>query len=974
MAQPDWVDISKLVKAYQNDLTKKAAGIDSFYSQYQGPLNPNFKPLSSNSSNSIQALGNLGTPIKWNDNTDQANESVANRGGPSVVGRIFDVLSRPSYAVSEALRQKMINEQDPNDDRSGTDNVLGAFWEGFSGRKKTNMTDVMDQHAYNKDLMRIRGMVKSGMGEEDARKLVSDESRFTDMLKDPSLPVDAYKMADKGEGSLGRAALGLGLTVATDPLTYLGGPIARGVVGGVSKGYKAARGIKDLDMGYDATGLVSPKRYVTPLARPNNNIMGQSANLKPVPDQYFVSDKVNPLIAAFSTGYKNRHLRPEVMAVQQSARARAVSRASALNAIAKNYKPDEIKRAFEISQSRATQTGDARIDDLAINFETAVRDLINASDLRQYSQVARNDIRGSTQGLIDDINEQLRIHGVKNFQFATKVRDAFKNNKKVDLSQSNRWLDGWKYHKFEDPLLFMSKLSHAVENVTAKYKMLDEFAERFGSRTHTAGRTKLNNGKYTPEHTAGIRNQRLQGLYFDPILAREMNHVLKNWDLVSNPRSPFIKHLDNATTLWKTGVTIYAPSHHIRNMIGDLYFSWMDGVNTIKPYRIAKDILRAERSRYGDVFTVTDLTKKNALEDALYSGGRTALTTKGGIPFSHQAIYTAAYEKGLLQSSNIIEDVGEGSFRLKDIKNPVLHRALNPTGGRVAEKVRNFTEVREHYAKLAHFVDALKKTKTDDYEMAVEQAAQRVRKWHPDGMDLTGFERNYMRRLMPFYSWTRKSIPLVVESAVMNPSKTLMYPRLMQMIQDAQGVQTTSIEDPFPEDQLFPDWIKEKGIGPTTFHGMDGLSGILNGLARSGVDQTGAPKGYNVINPSNPLIDTVANYAGMGRFSDSARGLASSVNPLFRVPAEVSLQTTSLGTPIGYDPAKYATEQVPILAYLSQLGNLTPFGPTQKGEKEGLLNMESIFNYLTAAGLKGTGANIKQAEFEAKERAKRGEK
>ena len=46
------------------------------------------------------------------------------------------------------------------------------------------------------------------------------------------------------------------------------------------------------------------------------------------------------------------------------------------------------------------------------------------------------------------------------------------------------------------------------------------------------------------------------------------------------------------------------------------------------------------------------------------------------------------------------------------------------------------------------------------------------------------------------------------------------------------------------------------------------------------------------------------------------------------------------------------------------MSNLTPFGTSQRGAKEGIGNMEGIYNWLFNAGIVGTGPYIKSAEFE----------
>lgn len=945
----DWANVNALLKAYQSDLTKKATNLNKFYSQVQPP-----SPANS---------GGLSTPINWADSGAQS-PGVANRGGPSVVSKIIDIISRPGYAVSEAARQGIID--DPTD-TNRWDNAAQGLWEGFSGKKKTRFSQFYDELDYQSERKKIANS-------SDPKALV-DKSRFTDIFKNlGTLDPESLKRPDKGEGDPVNAILGLATDVTTDPLNFVGGPIAKGIgkLGGLSS--KLVTGSEDISK----LDIPEALPYIDPTSRPFNLASSpiNAPSATAVPQSFFVGQKTNPIVKAFSTSAYNRTLRPQVLSAVQGAKARAISRATVLNKIAKDFTPAEQAQAFKIGQGqlpRVSPTG-SPIDELGDGFSKSINDLLTTSDMRKYATLANNGIRSTKKEMIDEVNTQLRMHG-EEFQFSTKVTDPA-TGATVDLSRKNDWLQAWRYHDFKDPLTFTSKLSHAIENVTAKNQFLDEFAQKFGSTNHVPSRgINPTSGKVTLAHNAGIRNKRLKGLYFDEAIAKQANHLLKNWDQISNPKSNFIKTVDEVTSLWKTGVTIYAPSHHIRNLVGDTYFNWMDGVNTIRPYKIAAKVLQTQRNRYGGLgiaggANVSDLTGKTAMANAAANPGHVAFTSKGGIPFTYEQLYTSAYGKGLLQSANTVEDITDRIVDLKHLSNPVLRRIANPAGGKISDKVRAGSELREHYVKLAHFADVLKKSKAKTFEQAVEESASRVRKWHPDGLDLTSVERNYARRVMPFYSWSRKAIPLIVESTVAKPAKAVFYPRFMQMIQDATGTAGNDISDPFPEDQLFPDWIKEKGIGPVSYHSMGGLPDLLTSGARSGHNQAGEKAGYNVVNPSNPLIDTVAQLGGMGTLSDTRSGIASMINPLFRVPAEVGTEHTVLGTPTGYDPAGYTAQQIPFLSYLSTIANTTPFGNTARGEKEGNMNWEGLINFMTALGLKGTGANTKQAEFEAKERAK----
>jgi hypothetical protein len=228
---------------------------------------------------------------------------------------------------------------------------------------------------------------------------------------------------------------------------------------------------------------------------------------------------------------------------------------------------------------------------------------------------------------------------------------------------------------------------------------------------------------------------------------------------------------------------------------------------------------------------------------------------------------------------------------------------------------------------MAHFIDRVMKSQGKDLERIFEDAANRVRKWHPDGLDLTVEERRVLRRLAPFYSWTRKAIPLLVEGALEKPGKTVLAaPRTSYTLQGIMGMEPNAPSDQFPVDQLFPEWIREKGIGPLF----------------------GSAPNYKLINPSNPFMDMVA------QFSNPLSGGAEMLNPAIRIPMEEAFgRELFSGAPIT-DQSQYLMKQVPVASRVQGIttGN------------EGGFDKEQFINWLTGAGYRETGQYIPSAYFE----------
>lgn len=680
------------------------------------------------------------------------------------------------------------------------------------------------------------------------------------------------------------------------------------------------------------------------------------------------------VMSRIATWWGQKELRPEVLIKTMTATANAGARARVWNTLAKQFSDDELADGFRVAQSNIPMgAATENVNKVAAIFEKAMQNLFDSSGLTKEA-LAGSSVATRSGMVMQDINKQLEL---------LKAPFRFRNDRRIDpmgnvidYSKGTDWLKSWQAFNTDSPLEFMFKVETAVEQLMQKYAFLDEAATRWGSSVRTnefSEKIDLNISKYDqaksfnewPKATlkgvpvkarrAPERPNRLDGTFFPRDVAEQLRNALSTWDQIYNPQSKLIKFMDKVTRAWKAGVTIYAPSHHIRNFIGDVYLSWMAGVNNPAVYTKAGKVLFSQKDRYGDLETVENLVGQNALSRALTRPGDVITTTRSGHKLTAEQIYIAAHNTGLLPHVDVVEEL---------FGDPLIK--FQPLGGRAKNIAHKVSENREHYVRLAHFIDTLEKSKEKNLKLLFDSASKVVRKWHPDGSDLTGFERNVLRRLLPFYSWTRKSIPLLIESALTNPGKTLVYPKFMEAMQGVMGIDAPSRTDPFPYDQLFPDWIKEKGIGPIAEHGMSGLPGFIAGLSRSTTGFTGDPSGYTVVNPSNPLVDVVSQFAGMGRPSDPIKGIGQMLTPALKIPSEVLHGQTFNGVPI--EAGRYIAENIPVLSVASRLTNLGAFGPTIRGEKEGIFNPEAFWNWLSALGIQGTGPYIKTAEFQERDR------
>jgi hypothetical protein len=384
--------------------------------------------------------------------------------------------------------------------------------------------------------------------------------------------------------------------------------------------------------------------------------------------------------------------------------------------------------------------------------------------------------------------------------------------------------------------------------------------------------------------------------------------------------------------------------------------SYLAGVYNPGAYKTASRILAGRASAYKewDAFASLQASSKSPV-----AAGKSKLSISIGgkrTPYSDDSLWRAAFNQGILPDFNVIEDIAFNSsqtgLKLGGIS------VTKPFGGRVQKAAGGLSQARDHWVRMAHFVDVLQKGNFKSFDEAVQKAGATVRKWHPDGSDLTSFERQVMRRLLPFYSWFRKAIPLVVESLVMHPGRSLVVPKAMANFAAQMGIDPESLGNPFPQDQLFPDWLQDSTLGPQ-WRGNVGIPGFGQYADH-----------YYGMNPGDPVTDLGNSFLG----ASPSSSLLGSLTPAIKIPTELTTGTI-LGTGANItDQSDYLDAQIP---FVSQAANITntsitggdPQYDVQKGRSEPGMDQTSIVNFLTGLGVKDYSKPnyIKAAQLELRD-------
>lgn len=260
-----------------------------------------------------------------------------------------------------------------------------------------------------------------------------------------------------------------------------------------------------------------------------------------------------------------------------------------------------------------------------------------------------------------------------------------------------------------------------------------------------------------------------------------VKHVEETYKVLTSDEATrgFLKIYDKALGFWKGSVTGWFPAFHVRNSIGGVFNNFIAGVKNPVRYLQGDQIAR---------------------------GAKGSITTKLGTKYTYQQIKEIAEKLGVVGQPGYL-DV------MREVEKDVGKGAV----GKLMDLPKNAMEITENRLRLPLFVDRL--IRGD----APEQAAKSVFQFHFDYAPeaLAPFEQNIMKRLLPFYRWTRGNIPLQLEQMVKQPGK---YAAIGKFVDNLQVDKEKAKE----EFQYLPPYMRE-GL-PVRLGEKNGFSQYLYGL------------------------------------------------------------------------------------------------------------------------------------------------
>lgn len=371
-----------------------------------------------------------------------------------------------------------------------------------------------------------------------------------------------------------------------------------------------------------------------------------------------------------------------------------------------------------------------------------------------------------------------------------------------------------------------------------------------------------------------------------------------------------LKFYDGAQNWWKMWSLGIRPSYHTKNVIGNVWNAYLGGMSN--------------PVRFGEAGAFQTKLAKNDFSGKIV-----------GKPV--QELYDAMATRGVF---------GEGQYGgdiVRNLEKEIQGGGRNPftlsTENPVLQAGFKVGQTLEDNARIALFLDRVAKGQSYD------QAGKAVQKYLFDYGDISPFEKNVLKRVMPFYTWSRKNLPLQLEAIALHPDKVNKINLAKENIQSAYGVQT-------PDPSEVPSYVVE---------GMPIYTGRSEDPAMVSVFQLQNTLPFADLAPFFKFLNTKTEPETIerGKLDPAISAALANVSPLIKAPIEfianydffrrknIKEFEGQKADMFGIEMPVHLAKLISNIVVLNEIDRLNPngiFGTRQKDPKTGeIISTPSIF-------------------------------
>lgn len=240
--------------------------------------------------------------------------------------------------------------------------------------------------------------------------------------------------------------------------------------------------------------------------------------------------------------------------------------------------------------------------------------------------------------------------------------------------------------------------------------------------------------------------------------------LLKQYKILKSPKATreVIAIYDEVQNWWKKYSLASRPAWHTRNAFSNFWNNYfLGGLTNPLVYGEAAAIQKAMQLEKGSIVSRLDaVTGLNRVDQNFVVSG-TGMTRK--------EIFDEAIKRGVYEAGMYGQDLGEAALKQSNVWFSTEWKGIN--------KAFAAGKAVENNARLALFIDSIRKGRkgvkgrAPVSEDVLDKASMNVRGSLFDYSDLSDVERRYMKRWLPFYTWTRKNIPAQLAGVLKHPDR-----------------------------------------------------------------------------------------------------------------------------------------------------------------------------------------------------------
>lgn len=418
-------------------------------------------------------------------------------------------------------------------------------------------------------------------------------------------------------------------------------------------------------------------------------------------------------------------------------------------------------------------------------------------------------------------------------------------------------------------IMFRSSLDTVKATVSADF--ISDIATKFGRLESEAPdnwvEVSVSGLKDAPKNLSNyLTGKNGEKILFHPDIAKKIEvfhaSVINDEDI-----NAILKNFDKLTMIFKASVTSIFPSFHGRNAISNVLNSFLDiGYAALNPARhvMSSQIIKSSyninalkaKVMAGDLTANAELYKELA---------KPAFTDRRGYVWSQGQIQQILKDKNIALGNQWMGRIDVENHhsvdQLPQLMTSLFGDATESTlkkGGRlgkegvtkVFEGGQKFGQLIEDQSRIIHFLEHMDRTGD------VGLAAERTKMFLFDYGDLSNFERTFMKRIIPFYTWIKKNVELQAKVLTTQPGRIAQEVHLFNTLSSTMSEGNGLTDEEYNQ---LPDYMKAQFKIVTS----------RNGQKLHVVSNLGSPleAAFQAIQP---------------------KGILSSLNPFVKLPAELT--------------------------------------------------------------------------------------